>query len=306
MNPEQKTLARHALGLPNNKRTSYRNRYVCPETDPHWSNMVENGLATVRKGETLPFGGSASFYLTRKGAEAALEPREKLSPDDFPVIQTRPILFSASMIRALMNGQKTQTRRPLKTQPRLTSDSLIECGSHLYSQRPDSIKRLIKDHVPFAVGDRLWVREAWRCNGWATDVATIMYKAHERCSYTEMTEQIPLTNHMRIEPTGTWKPSIFMPRWISRLTLTVTDVRVQRLQDISGVDAAAEGIQLDRWITGEYPENDRGIEADNQTLISKFNDLWNSINGADAWDQNPWVTALTFTVEKRNIDQVPA
>lgn len=302
----QKKMARHALGLPNNKRTSSRNRFVCPDADPHWCNMVENGLATVRKGETLPFGDSACFYLTRAGAEAALEPREKLSREDFPVIQTRPILFSAPMIRALMNGQKTQTRRILKTQPQLTSDGLIECGSPLYSQRPDSIKRLIKNHVRFAVGDRLWVREAWRCNGWATDVAIITYKAHERCGYTEMTAQIPLTNHMRIEPSGRWKPSIFMPRWISRITLTVTDVRIQRVQDISEEDAIAEGVPLDTSECDHPLHSCYEVGCLGKTNKAAFCNTWCEINGLKSWDQNPWVTALTFTVEKRNIDQVPA
>lgn len=299
MNNEQKTLARHALGLPNPQRRSYRNRFVCPEADPEWNAMVRGGLATMRKGETLPFDGDACFYLTRAGAEAALEPREKLCPEDFPVIKTRPILFSAPMIRALVDGSKFQTRRMLKKQPQLTSDGLIECGNQLYSQRPDSMKRLIKDHVPFAIGDRLWVRETWQKSGIGWNNNLQAGNLHYRAD----------TDHGWQDYWGNWKPSIFMPRWISRLTLTVTDVRVQRLQDISGKDAIAEGIEKSTLIAGQAWLNyDKSKYATHGWTCptNSFRTLWNSINGADAWDQNPWVTALTFTVEKRNIDQVPA
>lgn len=84
MTPKQKELARHALGLPNKARKSYRNRYVCPEDDLHWSDLVAKGMATMRPAATLPFGGDACFYLTEEGAKAALEGREKLCPEDFP------------------------------------------------------------------------------------------------------------------------------------------------------------------------------------------------------------------------------
>ncbi len=87
-----------------------------------------------------------------------------------------------------------------------------------------------------------------------------------------------------------WTPSIFMPRWASRLTLTVTDVRVQRLQDISEEDAWAEGITA--YGTTRYEREGRDLYAL----------LWNSINGAGAWNNNPWVVALSFTVRKGNID----
>lgn len=84
MTPEQKELARHALGLPNKAKKSYRNRYVCAEDEPNWSAMVEQGLATMRAASTLPFGGNACFYLTLAGAKAALDDGEKLCDEDFP------------------------------------------------------------------------------------------------------------------------------------------------------------------------------------------------------------------------------
>lgn len=313
----QKELARHTLGLPNAKRTTYRNRFVCQEDHKDWQDMVANGLATVRRGETLPFGGDACFYLTRKGAEAALEPREKLCPDTFPVIRTAPILFSAPMIRALHNGHKSQTRRIMKVQPRIETDGLISIGAELYSQHANSIARLIKNHVPYKVGDRLWVREAWRCNSWAKDVAAIFYRAHENCSYTEMCEQFPIAGQKGIAPSQSWKPSIHMPRWISRLTLTITDVRIERLQDISEEDAIAEGITMTledspacAWFSGIHtntnlaPENMDGWHINDAQAA--FQDLWNKINGANAWDANPWVIAISFSVELGNIDEVSA
>ena len=91
-----------------------------------------------------------------------------------------------------------------------------------------------------------------------------------------------------------------MPRWASRLTLTVTDVRVQRLQDISEADAVAEGCDAVLALTikrpnGAHPGNPREC----------YCDLWNSLHGHGAWDANPWVVAVTFTVQRGNIDQLP-
>ncbi len=84
MTNEQKEMARHALGLPNKQRKSYRNRYVVDENDPHWSDLVAKGMATMRPAASVPFGGSAIFYLTLAGAKAALNRGEKLCPEDFP------------------------------------------------------------------------------------------------------------------------------------------------------------------------------------------------------------------------------
>lgn len=84
MTPEQRELARHALGLPNRNRKSYRNRYVCEESHPVWSEFVKRGWATMRAADTVPFGGCAIFYLTEAGARLALDKGEKLDAEDFP------------------------------------------------------------------------------------------------------------------------------------------------------------------------------------------------------------------------------
>jgi hypothetical protein len=106
-----------------------------------------------------------------------------------------------------------------------------------------------------------------------------------------------------------WRPTIFMPRWASRLTLIVTDVRVQRLQDISEGDARAEGVEH-RTVTklnGSDPQKWWfGHENGRATAKSAFRDLWDSLNAKRSygWDANPWVCAVTFTAHQRNIDHL--
>lgn len=240
----------------------------------------------------------------------------------------RPIPFTAPMIRALLAGTKTQTRRPIKP-----SNSLFNGGRwtalhkaqtwdweaawvdpgpspagnsgpylHLpWQDGPDADTFRDTSHRVYPViqpGDRLWVKEAWRCNGWATDVATIFYRASETYGYTAMCEQYPVEGKIRLIAGGDWKPPMFMPRWASRITLTVTDVRVQRVQDISEADAVAEGIQAHGdFFTGYGKAADQWMGA-----YDSYASLWISIHGTAAWDANPWVWAYSFTVAKRNID----
>jgi hypothetical protein len=142
------------------------------------------------------------------------------------------------------------------------------------------VEKTIK--MPYATGDRLWVREAFAVSGlgWGkkpsqAQCGRVHYKAdsvHGWQSYW-----------------GNWRPSIHMPRWASRQTLIVTDVRVQRLQDISEDDARAEGAKP--W-TGAC-----------QSYVTDFAAIWRAINGPDAWDANPWVAAISFIVQRLNIDE---
>ena len=104
------------------------------------------------------------------------------------------------------------------------------------------------------------------------------------------------------DPDRQQDPPNFKRRFNS-LTLRITNVRVERVQEITGRDAAAEGCQLKHWITGEYPAIDHGIEAEGKVLIRKFKDLWNSIHGPDAWDRNDWVWVIEFEVIKQNVDE---
>lgn len=210
----------------------------------------------------------------------------------------RPILFSGPMVRALLAGTKTQTRRTLKS-PYGTLELAREGWKPV--------------HTKVFPGDRLWVREAWRCNGWASDLATIFYAASEGDGYTAMCEQYPVADKKPLRITAGWRPSIHMPRWASRLTLTVTDVRVERLQDISEADAIAEGIHgiwdgtpftPDPTATNKFTVNIGGGNLSAPTAAGVYRMLWEWINGDGSWDANPWVVAYSFSVERQNIDLI--
>lgn len=203
----------------------------------------------------------------------------------------RPIIFSTPMARALLDGRKTQTRRLLKPQPSKPWGSAFQDGNRWWTG--DSLTGDVIEtwKLRYAIGDRLYVREAatWvSAWGWR-------YRA----------DNDDLAEKRAAGEVGKWMPSIHMPRWASRLTLTVTDVRVQRLQDISEADAVTEGIQVDPETGGFWGANGGGICDTTARFINArmaFRDLWNSLHGADAWDVNPWVVALTFTVQRGNID----
>jgi hypothetical protein len=175
------------------------------------------------------------------------------------------------------------------------------------------IRKFAETELRIKVGDRLYVREAWRCNGWATDVATVKYRASEDDGYTAMTEQYPVDGKKPMRVTGTWRPGIHMPRWASRLTLTVADVRVERLQDISASDALAEGVSsTEHWrpkdVEGK-PFEDKWWDDFtfwNHYPQLAYRSVWEAINGAGSWETNPWVAAYSFGVERGNIDAVSA
>lgn len=230
----------------------------------------------------------------------------------------RPILFSAPMVRALLNGRKTQTRRFVKPQPFASGyyDGEVEMTVIPANVWPTCFRFTASAVGGGAVleeifeprineGDRLWVREAWRCNGWATDLATIFYRASECDGYSAMCEQYPVAEKKPMRVTSTWRPGIHLPRWASRLTLTVTDVRVERLHDISEADAVAEGCFKGK-ASGRVFANEVAMHLGGDEWSSArdwYADLWDDINGAGAWDANPWVAAYTFTVEQKNIDE---
>lgn len=221
----------------------------------------------------------------------------------------RPIIFSAPMVRALLEGRKTQTRRVAKitaimgNKVAITSpdERLIELSEGEFRAgicHYESTGSLSGPYrLPAAVGDRLWVRETLeRANG-------------EAIGYPADGSWLPN------EP-WRWQrstlPSIHMPRWASRLTLFVTDVRVQRLQDMEGQhpsesDAIAEGVNKIHHGDGDYYYSAFRNEPHPKNWCDPtdaFRELWNGLHGPDAWDANPWVAALTFTVERRNIDAV--
>jgi hypothetical protein len=199
----------------------------------------------------------------------------------------RPIIFSAPMVRALLDGRKTQTRRVLKP----------PYGTLEYM--PDRTWRPIC--TKFFKGDRLWVREAIgqrKASFLGIESTNGVMEAFYLADDEDVVESAGFNLCPWWRGKGSLSP-IHMPRLASRLTLTVTDVRVQQLQDISEADCAAEGIL--RTDSGHFDYHEHA-EIRFTTALGAYRDLWNSLHGPDAWAANPWVIALTFTVSKCNID----
>ena len=212
-----------------------------------------------------------------------------------------PILFSAPMVHAILREierpgtGKTQTRRVLTAgcdePPTFVCDGVITAY--------DENGRPYRWPNTKAVGDRLYVREAWRT-----------YIALDEVPPRELSKTVVLS-YLADPDDGTCqgkhRPAMFMPRWASRITLTVTDVRVQRLQEISEADAIAEGADVCR-----LPGIDGGImvHTDNPGVTVSpgrwYRQLWDSLNDSRGygWDTNPWVAAYTFSPVLGNIDQV--
>lgn len=220
----------------------------------------------------------------------------------------QPMLFSAPMVRALLEGRKTQTRRIIKPQP-LIRPEINECSGHLEIYNGDELAGRLK--MKAITGDTIWVRETWRAHAWYSDCVEIAYAAQRgQVGWTEQHLQIPYPNGDRnafkyYAPKGPdfWRPSLFMPRWASRISLTVTDVRVERLQDISEADARAEGCPV-TWDGKPYDPPPPEVDSWQGYGRASYCLLWSKINGPGSWDANPWVVAYTFTVERKNIDQI--
>lgn len=178
-------------------------------------------------------------------------------------MKERPILFSAPMVRALLDGSKTQTRRICKTGDRLES---VFYGNKRFG----------------APGDRLWVRESWGAHFmWDTVRPISIPNDGKSCVFYQADGAIvggcSATQRKR------WRPSIHMPRWMSRITLEVVSVRVERLQDITETDAMAEGVE---W------KDHAGLAK--YTARKLYQTLWLLINGLDSWEANPWVWVVEF------------
>lgn len=214
----------------------------------------------------------------------------------------RPILFSAPMVQALLAGRKTQTRRVLKSA--IGADFHRQTEDRHYfgfnEPRDDGRCGFQYPRLPFAIRDRLWVKETWRASAQDDGLKPRDIRPHP-IGY--VADEPP----GNISRTGKTRVSIFMPRWASRLTLIVTDVRVQRLHDCSEADALDEGI-YEHPCAGPFrgpgatyfaaaPEDGNA----RTTPVAAYAALWDSINGSGAWDANPWVVAVSFTVERCNI-----
>ncbi|EAN1243730.1 hypothetical protein RCU45_13350 [Escherichia coli] len=183
-------------------------------------------------------------------------------------VKERGMIFNDEMVRAILGGNKTQTRR------------IVE--EKFYGRAVAA--ELLAKHCPYGQpGDRIWVRETYRVHGKATDVATLVYRASVRNSWTEQTHRVPV--EVCNKPVSEkWTPSIHMPRWASRILLEITDVRVERLHDMSEADAKAEGATPATY----------KITPPEAVYRVGFGDIWRSIYGQDNWLSNPLVWVIEF------------
>lgn len=240
-------------------------------------------------------------------------------------IKERPILFSAPMVRAILEGRKTVTRRAVKIQPHIDASGNFCVGSSNYGQdgygKPVT-KHFVNGCCPYGKpGDRLWVRETFALlgneDGCCIDWQDNLVKGDERgaariyrasCPTGDYgLNQIPAKAEWKpdteaMEYDGAWRPSIHMPRWASRILLEITDVRVERLQDGEGETACesryvAEGINRIHQGDGDYAFHPFKSEPGPGSWTDPFDawrELWVGINGAESWNANPWVWVVEF------------
>lgn len=228
-----------------------------------------------------------------------------------PASRSRGILFSAPMVRALLAGTKTQTRRAVKYP--------VEEGKSGWHPIPGGWRFLPggsnRPVCPYGkAGDRLWVRETWSADpiiddSWASTqwagCGRVVSEIPERFHHPRFCNYAADWLHGPIR----WTPSIHMPRWASRITLELTELRIERLQDICEADAIAEGIEpshidtLGRQQWKVYPHDDGTPGEEIVTYcgspftskpVDAYRSLWLSINGPGSWDANPFVWVLSF------------
>ncbi|WP_213322607.1 morphogenetic protein [Klebsiella aerogenes] len=225
-------------------------------------------------------------------------------------MKERGMIFNAEMVRAILDGRKTQTRRIVKG-----ADGAVKfCKEWDINGKEVFVVLGGKDHTgmnpvlgaiscPFgAVGDRIWVRETFQ-GPLVHEELFEEYRAYpekfetpEYCEYAAdggvRPEYCDLDDNLR----HGWLPSIHMPRWASRILLEITGVRVERLNAISEEDAMREGIDAD--ILAESQDNYDCIADHNMTgrptAKGYFSDLWQSIYGVESWEANPWVWVIEF------------
>lgn len=225
-----------------------------------------------------------------------------------------PILFSGELVRAIFAGRKTQTRRVVRPQPAAADEAFFwsspsvpstrKADEGLYTRDRSGLKFVQRS--PFGVpGDRLWVRETWYCDHFR---CRSPFGAHPPELIREFTAPGMLAHRATHDcrdweagcpcDHGEWRPSIHMPRWACRITLRVTDVRVERLQDISEADALAEGVAIDKGHAYAVAGHEEWVH---KTARGCFATLWDSIYRTKpgcAVADNPWVWVVSFEREE--------
>lgn len=207
----------------------------------------------------------------------------------------RGMIFNGEMVRAILDGRKTQTRRPVKFP---VHDKNLGCelaGNELAGELSAGNYLNSAFGKP---GDRIWVRETWQAihdycdeNGHVDERRYARSIPRHRGNYWHPVYEEAWGNESREDREFPWRPSIHMPRWASRILLEITDVRVERLNAISQEDAQAEGMELTGW-RPTYSAPDSGGEV--WTPYDNFAQLWESIYGEESWKANGWVWVIEF------------
>ena len=219
----------------------------------------------------------------------------------------RPILFSGPMVRAILGDMKTQTRREVNPQPTCERLRYGCVGGQGFGFISDTDTVAGGDSKVFKcphgeIGDRLWVRE----NGWERPERTPKMMREGADTWEAFYYDADGLTDCDSEDFKRWgfkrRPSIHMPRWASRITLEITGVRVERLNEISEEDAIAEGIESFEFNVPPEPPGQTVIRygmlkyfpQTEETAAKAFSLLWASINGPDSWAANPWVWVIEF------------
>ena len=214
----------------------------------------------------------------------------------------RPVIFNRHMVFEILRDMKTATRRLVKSVGADPSFDLLDFGQGMWPFRTDreDVLHRIPLRCPLGTpGERLWVRENWQYADWTEDGSPVIRYADQCKRITSVPDdwsdrvqsdwaKLSEADNVKIDGRAAdrrWRPSIHMPRWASRITLEITEVRVERLNDISESDAEAEGIDFLRRV----PDVD-----ETQTARELFECLWESIAGSGSWVANPWVWVVNF------------
>lgn len=192
-------------------------------------------------------------------------------------MKERPILFNTPMVRAILDGTKTQTRRVFKAK-----------NGGLWPRQNDlpGMRQILRECPYGQPGDRLWVRETW-----AYHVQAIGSATDEDGPWVYAADGSQALQSRLCER---WRPSIHMPRAASRITLEITGVRVERLQDIREADALAEGVYSNPKVNGMWTADGDLHTSQKDGPVRAYRWLREKLNGPSSWDANPWVWAMTF------------
>ena len=216
-------------------------------------------------------------------------------------MKERGMIFNGEMVRALLDGRKTQTRRPVNPQPELTAGSGFSWKGWVYgsgSSDRETNKNFAHVTCPYGKpGDRIWVRETWQAIHDSVDefghveertYAPSIPKEKDRYWHAVYAEHFGVES--REDRGFPWRPAIHMPRWASRILLDITDVRVERVQSISQADAIAEGAPP------SHPSIDSVSRDYGYPDFSRswYGQTWQSIYGEENWQANPWVWVIEF------------